>query len=343
MLASAWCAATAGAPAQASAGNPPPITIARQGSFEAGGQVISNPAGAAISCDHGHVEYQIPAESRAVSLFLWHSSSVAVWQRRWDGGEGFQSMFLRRGFPVYLWDGPRVGRANWGCEEYAYRPWLGRDQSSFVSWRLGTRYPEWFDGVQFPTEDAEAWNQALRARYEEFDSVTNAQLESTAAAAALERVGPAVLVTNSAGGFRGLLTALKSDNVRGIVAYETPGFVFPEGEGPQLEEGRFGPVYVPKAEFLKFTRFPIQLVWGDNLDKSPSWSEYRELGRQFVDLVNANGGRAEMLDLPSKGLRGNTHIPFADLNNAEVAELMAEFLRRHRLDLPATEAGGDTP
>jgi len=24
-------------------------------------------------------------------------------------------MFLRRDYPVYLWDGPRVGRANWAC------------------------------------------------------------------------------------------------------------------------------------------------------------------------------------------------------------------------------------
>jgi len=309
-----------------------PIAIAKMGSFEAGGQIVRNDAGASISCDHGHVEYQIPAHARAVSLLLWHSSSAAVWQRRWDGGEGFQSMFLRRGYPVYVWDGPRVGRANWGCEEYTYKPWLGRDQGSFGSWRLGARYPGWFEGVQFPTGDAEAWNQAVRARYNEFDTVKNAQLEATAAAAALERVGPSVLVTNSAGGFRAMLTALKSDNVKGIVAYETPGFVFPEGEGPRLEEGRFGPVYVPKEEFLKLTRFPIQLVWGDNLDKSESWTEFRNLGQQFVDLINANGGRAEMLDLPSKGLRGNTHIPFADLNNAEVADLMADFLHRHQLD-----------
>ncbi|KAI0844971.1 hypothetical protein F5Y00DRAFT_266064 [Daldinia vernicosa] len=39
---------------------------------------------------------------------MWHSSTTQVWQNRWGGGEGYKDMFLRRGYPVYLWDGPRV-------------------------------------------------------------------------------------------------------------------------------------------------------------------------------------------------------------------------------------------
>jgi hypothetical protein len=33
-----------------------------------------------------------------------------VWENRWDGGEGYKSILLRKKYPVYLWDGPRVGR-----------------------------------------------------------------------------------------------------------------------------------------------------------------------------------------------------------------------------------------
>ena len=54
--------------------------------------------------------------------------------------------------------------------------------------------------MQFPTQDAEAWNQASRARYLEFDTVENAQVQSDAAAALLEKIGPSVALTNSAGG-----------------------------------------------------------------------------------------------------------------------------------------------
>jgi hypothetical protein len=329
-LLAAWAASL---PLPALADTAPPIAIARQGSFAAGGRVLGEGSGQTLHCDHGFVEYQIPADARPVALFLWHSSSAAVWQNRWDGGEGFQSLFLRRGFPVYLWDGPRVGRANWGCEDYAYKALAGRDQQNHASsWRLGPKWGEWFPGVQFPTQDAAAFDQAMRARYAEFDVIANARLEAAAAAAALERVGPSVLVTNSAGGLRALLTATQNDKVKAIVAYENPGYLFPEGEGPDGADTPFGPLRVSREEFLKLTRVPMQFVWGDNLDKSPLWQSRLEQCRAFVALINANGGQAEILVLPDKGLRGNTHMPFADMNNAAVAELLAEFLAAKGLD-----------
>jgi pimeloyl-ACP methyl ester carboxylesterase len=309
----------------------PPIAIARQGAFSAGGTQLRDGA-ATLSCDHGYVEYQVPVRARGVSLFLWHSSSAQVWQTRWDGGEGYQSIFLRRGYPVYLWDGPRVGRGNWGCAPYTYEPSVGQDQQNFTAWRLGAKYPDFFPGVQFPTKDAAAWEQATRARYQEFDTTPNAQLEAAAAANAIDRIGPTVLVTNSAGGMRALLAAMQSDRVKAIVAYENPGYVFPSDVTPPDRPTRFGPVIVSPAEFRKLTRIPIQFVFGDNLDKSPAWTGYAATARAFVDLVNARGGRAEILFLPSVGLKGNTHLPFADLNNVAVADQLSRFLARNGLD-----------
>jgi hypothetical protein len=133
-------------------------------------------------------------------------------------------------------------------------------------------------------------------------------------------------LTNSAGGLRALLTALKSDNIKGIVMYENVGYVFPEGEGPDLEPGPFGPVGVPLAEFRKLTRIPLQAVWGDNVDKSENYSARLEQAKLFVEVVNKYGGNAEVLMLRDKGLTGNTHIPFADMNNVAVADLLLEFL-----------------
>lgn len=319
---------------------PPPLAIARQGSFAAGGTMIGEP-GRSSSCDHGVVEYQIPPDPRDIGLFLWHSSSAAAWQNRWDGGEGFQSIFLRRGFPVYLWDGPRVGRANLACEPIETAPREGQDQINFLAWRFGLAYPEWYPGVQFPTDDPEAWNQAMRARYEEFDTIDNARLQAHAAAAALERTGRVVLVTNSAAGLRALLTAIESDNVAAIVAYENVGFVLPEEEDDGAAPGPFGPVYVPREQFERLTRIPMVFVWGDNLSQPRGPQAALPLNRRFVELVNAAGGQAEILELPDAGLTGNTHIPFADLNNGEVADLMMRFLERHDLAgrAGAAEAG----
>ena len=323
---------------------PPPeidgsaLRIDKQGAFAIGGQVLGDPAASSLHCDHGVVEYQIPPEPRAVNLLMWHSASAVAWQSRWDGGDGFQSIFVYRGFPVYLWDGPRVGRANWGCASTTYEPAAGRDQANFTAWRFGTTYPNWYPGVQFPKDNPEAWNQAMRARYQEFDTIENAQLESDAAAVLADAIGPTVALTNSAGGLRALLTAMKSDNIVGIVAYENVGYVYPQGQGPGTPPGPFGPVEVPLEEFMKLTRIPMQMVWGDNTDKSDRYRPTVEESRRFVELVNAHGGRAELLMLPDAGLKGNTHIPFADLNNVQVADLLSGFLHEHGLDARAHDS-----
>lgn len=321
--------ALAGCTAEGSALPDSAVAIARQGSFEAGGRHLGDPREASLACDHGHVEYQIPVDAKPTAVFLWHSSSAAVWQRRWDGGEGYQTKILRAGYPTFVWDGPRVGRANWGCEEYTYTASVGRDQGNFGAWRLGPRFGEFHVGIQFPVDDDDALEQANRTRYLEFDTVANAQLETDAAAAAMDRVGPAVLLTNSAGGFRALLTRLKSENVKGIVAYENPGYVFPASMEPKLPEGPFGPVYVSDAEFARLTEIPIQLVWGDYIESSADWTRFYQLSVQFAEAVNARGGQVEVLRLPDAGLHGNTHIPFADLNNQKVAELLFAWLDRN--------------
>jgi hypothetical protein len=309
-----------------------PITIQKQGSFAVGGKILGDPSARSLHCDHGYVDYQIPVNPRRINLVMWHSAAATAWLNRWDGGEGYQSIFLRRGYPVYVWDGPQVGRANWGCTEHTYEPVTGRDQGNFTAWRFGAQYPNWFEGVQFPTNDPEAWNQASRARYLEFDTVENAQMQSDAAAKLMDKIGPSVALTNSAGGMRAILTALKTKNMAGIVMYENVGYVYPQGEGPGGPVTGFGPIEVPLDEFKKLTKVPMQMVWGDNVDKSASSTNSLRLSKLFAEKVTKYGGKAQVLLLPDAGLKGNTHIPFADMNNVAVADLLSKFLAENGLD-----------
>jgi hypothetical protein len=39
-----------------------------------------------------------------------------------------------------------------------------------------------------------------------------------------------------------------------------------------------------------------------------------------------------LVHLPEIGIRGNTHFPFSDLNNVQIADLMSEFLKKKGLD-----------
>jgi hypothetical protein len=319
----------------------PPIILESTGAYEVGGKIVAKPGDPSqtLSCDHGYVEYFIPAKRRNVGLIMWHSSSTKVWENRWDGGEGYKSIFLRRGYPVYLWDGPRVGRANWSCEPITYTPDYS-DQRNFAAWRFGLTYLNWHPGLQFPAADKDAWEQATRARYDEFDTLENALLQAEAGGLAIDKIGPVIAITNSAGGWRALLSALKakSDNMKGIVAYETPGFVFPEGEGPEPKpDAPYGPNSVPLAEFKKLTKFPIQMVFGDYTDTRPIWKTSVEVAKTFCGIVNRHGGDCEVLLLPDAGLRGNTHIAFADLNNGAVADELSKWLGRKGLDKFAAE------
>jgi hypothetical protein len=324
-----------------------PIVLASSGGFVIGGKTIANPEDASqhLSCDHGYVEYFLPANPRRTSLVLWHSSSTQVWQNRWDGGEGFKDMFLRRDYPVYLWDGPRVGRANWSCEKISSTNRY-RNEQNFTSWNFGPSYGNWWPDVQFPVKDEKSWLAATAARYEEFDFLSNIQLQTDAAAEAADsgRLGDAIVyLTNSAGGLRAMVTATKATkgNIAGIVAYESIGYVFPIGdpESPapctDPDACGFGPVGVPLEQFRKLARLKsIQFVWGDHRSgPDAANAAYVAQSRLCAKLINKYGGHAEVLMLgDDAGLKGSTHIPFADMDNDKVAALLDVFLKKAQLD-----------
>ena len=218
---------------------------------------------------------------------MWHSSSTKVWENRWDGAKATRASSCA-GAIRFISDGPRVGRANWTSEPTTYTPDYF-DQRNYVAWRFGPTYRNWHPGLQFPAVDKETWNQATRARYDEFDTLENALLQAEAGGQAIDKIGPVMAVTNSAGGWRAMLSALnaKSDNMKGIVAYETPGFVFPEGVGPEPKpDAPYGPNAVPLAEFMKLTKFPIQMVFGDYTDTRPTWKNFRRRAKTFSGDIN---------------------------------------------------------
>lgn len=324
--------------AEAAGGESEPLVIAEQGAYAFGGKVLGDFETESIHCDHGYVEYQIPVDARQIPLLMYHSSSTKTWETTFAGEEGFKNIFLRRGYPEYIIDPPRLGRAGWSCEAWAYEPDLGRDQSQVTSWRLGTwdppAPPEYFPNVQFPVDDPEAIDEVLRARYPEFNDPVAVQVETDEVAKLADEIGPVTLITHSGSGIRGWWTALKSENVAAVIAYEPSDFIFPEGTEPEFPTED----PVPLAEFEKLTEIPIQIIYGDNIPEEPtgtardSWFEARENATAFVEKINELGGDAELLSLPDVGLTGNTHFPMSDLNNVQVADLLSEFLQEKGLD-----------
>lgn len=70
-------------------------------------------AGQTLHGDHLYAFYQVPQDPKTQPIVMLHGAyqSARSWETTPDGREGFQNIFLRRRFPVYLVDQPRRGRA----------------------------------------------------------------------------------------------------------------------------------------------------------------------------------------------------------------------------------------
>jgi hypothetical protein len=348
LLAAAACAA----PLANQTGNTrTPLVIQEQGSFAVGGSVITNPgsydainrspAGQTVHGDHAYVFYQVPARARPLPLVMWHGIGQfsKTWETTPDGREGYQTIFLRRGFPVYVVDQPRRGRAGRATLPTTITP-TPDEQDWFGTFRLGI-WPDFFPGVQF-ARDPEALNQYFRQITPDTGPL-DTRLAADAVTALFEKIGPAILVTHSHSGGMGWRVASRTGKVRAIVSYEPgSGFVFPQDEVPPpvpMAGGAMTAVGVPLSEFLPLTKIPIVIYYGDNIPAQQvanpgqdGWRARLVMARQWRDVVNRHGGDVTVVHLPELGIRGNTHFPFSDLNNVEVANLMSEFLRKKKLD-----------
>jgi hypothetical protein len=56
------------------------------------------------------------------------------------------------------------------------------------------------------------------------------------------------------------------------------------------------------------------------------------MARKWRDTVNRHGGDVTVVHLPELGIKGNTHFPFSDLNNVQIADQVATFLAGKSLD-----------
>ena len=328
-----------------------PLMIQEQGSFAVGGTVIQSPGtfdnmdlasgGQTLHGDHARVFYQVPVNARKLPLVMWHGigQTSRTWETTADGREGYQTIFLRRGFATYLIDQPRRGAAGRSTVGTTIDP-NPDEQRWFDIARMGI-WPDYYPGVQF-SRSPEALEQYFRMNTPDTGPI-DVNVNSDAVSALFEKIGPGILVTHSHGGGMGWQTAMKNPRIRAIVSYEPgSGFVFPEGEVPPTmasSGGALEAVVTTPSEFMKLTRIPIVIYYGDNIPTEPvpypgpdTWRVRLAMAKLWAAAINRHGGDAKVVHLPEIGIRGNTHFPFSDLNNVEIADLMSRFLADKNLD-----------
>lgn len=329
-----------------------PLVIQRQGSFCSGGNILTSPgefdpykpkcsAGQTYHGDHLYTFYQVPINARPLPIIMWHGyrQFSKTWETTPDGRDGFQNIFLRRGFPVYLIDQPRRGGGARSTIGTAIEP-VCDEQFYFGQFRLGV-WPDYFNGVQF-LRDKETLNQYFRAMTPDTGPF-DIDVMSDAVSSLLERIGPSILFTHSHGGGLGWSAAMKNENIRAIVSFE-PGsnFVFPQEEIPAPKPSSGDTLTclpVHEERFQSLTRIPIIIFYGDYIPRSPTaiptldaWRVRLEMAYEWREAVNKRGGDVSLVHLPYIGIKGNTHFPFSDMNNVEIANQVAKFLAMKGLD-----------
>ena len=326
-----WITALALLPMMAAA---EPITLERFGSFHVGGrevvvsgqpvrEVLFSPGGVPARVDPNgtylvgsmYAQFMVPRPLRGSSpLLMWHGGGLSgvSWETTPDGRDGWQHFFLRRGWHVVVSDAVERGRAGWtqipeqtggtALTLTVDNPWerfrIGAGTGSFARGEV-------LPGNQFPT-DRESYVNFMRQIVPRFTTTDDMTL--AAYIALLERVGPSVVMAHSqAGLFAWRAAQARPDLVRALVLVE-PAAV---GDAAQVAALR---------------NVPVLLVYGDYIAQDSRWPAIRANGVRFGEAVRAAGGHVDVVDLPERGIRGNSHMIMMDRNSDQVAEVVQQWL-----------------
>jgi pimeloyl-ACP methyl ester carboxylesterase len=309
-----------------------PMTLRDMGSFHIGGRLIEitgqpvkevaaspgavpfklDPNGA-YQIEQMYVQYFLPQNRKGkLPLLMWHGGGLtgATYETKPDGGEGWLTMFIRKGWDVYISDAVERGRSGWTNNfkgDPLFVP-LGDPWERFRigppgSWNNDKTKRATYMGSQFPKDAYEQFVKQGVPRW----TTTDEQIVA-AYIALVDKVCPCVVMVHSQSGLFGFRVAeLRPDKVKALIAVE-----------PTLGGDK------GKVALLKNT--PVFVMYGDNIKDHPRWSTIRQGGLDYLNVLRKAGGSVDVIDLPDVGIKGNSHMLMMDKNNAQTAEIIQKWL-----------------
>ncbi|MEP7457308.1 alpha/beta fold hydrolase [Phyllobacterium sp. SB3] len=308
-----------------------PLALAGMGSFTAGGRKVRvegeavetisfsagfrdyayNPNGE-FWIEQSYVQFFIPQEKQfPLPVLLVHGGGLtgSCWETTPDGRLGWQESLLRRGVATYTIDMVERGRAGFSSLPGIWqgRPLQRSAEEAWALFRVGTRSDfasrKTFEGTQFPVE---AFDELMRWAVPRW--LTNTEAQVAALVEAVRKIGPCYLIGHSQGGGHALVAAEREPElVRACVVLE------PHGAPTQFEQA---------------ASRPVLLVQGDFLDFDDVWKGLVRNADESLNAWRRGGGVTDVLDLPSLGLRGNSHMLMMDRNSETVLDLVMDWLVR---------------
>ncbi len=213
------------------AADDPPLNLARDGFFYAGGKPTKI-NGKTYIAGQMYVEFRIPAkQTHPYPIVMVHGGtrSGANWTGTVDGREGWAQYFVRRGYAVYVVDQPGRGRSAYVKEVYgeprfadaesAQRRYM--QQEKFKLWPQAHLHTQWPGTGEI---DDPATRQIIGSFLPEISFPQSVPITNEAMLALADRIGPFIVLMHSQGGPIGWAIAdARPDLVKAIVAVEPNG------------------------------------------------------------------------------------------------------------------------
>jgi pimeloyl-ACP methyl ester carboxylesterase len=257
-----------------------------------------------------------PSSQKAVyPLIMMHGGGLSgvTWETKPDGKPGWQMSFLRAGHDVYVADSVERGRSSWARypEIFKSEPIFRTKKEAWELFRFGPRYEvepavrQAHAGTQFPVEHFDQMMKQGVPRW-----LTNNASTQAAYDAMVEKVCPCVLMPHSQGSTFAFAAANKYPQlVKAVVAIEPSGAIDAE-----------------KVSIANLKNTPLLFVWGDNIRETPQWVGIVAPLKKMMAAQQAQGGVADEIDLPLRGIKGNTHMLMMDKNSDEIATLVNQWM-----------------
>jgi pimeloyl-ACP methyl ester carboxylesterase len=315
-----------------------PLVLASQGSYFVGGESKALPAapgpgfggGGEVTVNQMYVQYQIPPDGdRHLPVVMVHGCCLSskTWETTPDGRMGWNEYFVRKSRAVYLADQSSRARSGFdasvisavraGTVPPAQLPNVlaASHQVAWSVFRFGPTFGTPFADGQFPIEAVDELYKQMIPDLNSTLPSPNPTWKNMAALAA--KLKGAVLIGHSESGFFPEQAALiDPTGIKGMISIEMPCAM------------------MSPAQISTLAKIPTLIMFGDHLSDvqgggPANWGASYEGCQKFVQQMKDAGGDAEMMYLPTLGIKGNSHMLMQDRNNLDLADLLIGWIDDH--------------
>jgi pimeloyl-ACP methyl ester carboxylesterase len=288
--------------------DPTGMDLADHGNFWVGVEPKTMPYGV-IARGQMYVQYMVPKVVRhpyPVVLVHGGAGSMLHYMGGGNGEAGWAHYYVQAGYRVYLVDRPGHGRCPYLADALGPAAPIATYEDILPFFRSGKAGGRWTGTAEIGDPAVDQFMAGQNPAPADNDMAMD--LWRTRGAELLDRIGPAIIQTHSAGGPFGWLVANERPQLtKAVVTFEGVG-------APLIAQGPPGG-RAPAIRALPNLK-GIPMVFYTS--PQSGWTT----GPAIVAALNASGARAEHIAFADKGVRGNGHFAMFETNRREVFDLI---------------------